>query len=789
MTISIDTETTGVDLFHASRPFFVTICGQDGEQQFFEWDVNPLTREVEVVEDDLGEIGELLSPNNTGEIVGQNIKFDVTALSRMRPEFGDYWRWEDTHDTLIAGHLLHSSMPHDLTSLALHYLGVDIQPYEDRLEEAVKACRRIVQQAKLKVKRGKEEGEFAHWMIAGKDVEGMPSAKEEAWKNDTWLPRAMVRQLWESSECCRLWSGPWDPTGEVCPSLSSGKILDTLSATPGWEYRPPEIANGDHPWWTLLRDYANADSGVTLALWGVMREELCRRGLWEIYLERMKVPPVIFAMEKRGVTVSEAQLESLTTEYREESKKAERLCVNLAAGYMVSCECRGMEPSCGYCSGTRRVPYRLELPRNGINASLRTFCFDVLRLPPIYSKKAKTANPTLDKSAMEEYEATLPEKSKALAFVRALRGKRKRDTSIAYMEGYKRFWQPLNYWESNGVAGPVDEWFVLHPHLNQTGTDTLRMSSQNPNSQNISKLPDEQGYTLRACFAPAPGREWWSLDAKNIELRIPAYEAGEEEFIKLFERPDDPPYYGSNHLLIFHLLWPDLWNAALKEVGIEKVGPYCKKKYASTQYQWTKNGNFAVTYGAVNRDDGQGTADRAYHQSGAQARIDSRFSKLTSLNQKWIRFAERHGYVETMPDKTVNPRKGYPVMCTRTEYGKIRPTVPLNYHVQSTAMWWMAKAMVRCHRQLEDWREKGFDGYLVAQIHDELVFDFPKGGDPIAEAERGKSRNGKALVRTSNLWRIREIKRLMELGGDDIGVPTPVSCEYHEKSWAEGVPV
>src|SRR5258707_9055727 len=70
------------------------------------------------------------------------------------------------------------------------------------------------------------------------------------------------------------------------------------------------------------------------------------------------------------------------------------------------------------------------------------------------------------------------ERSKQLAFIKALGAKRKRDTAIAYMKGYKRFWLPTN---------GLDEWHRLHPSLNPTGTGTLRWSCTNPTEQNISR--------------------------------------------------------------------------------------------------------------------------------------------------------------------------------------------------------------------------------------------------------------------------------------------------------------
>ena len=191
----------------------------------------------------------------------------------------------------------------------------------------------------------------------------------------------------------------------------------------------------------------------------------------------------------------------------------------------------------------------------------------------------------------------------------------------------------------------------------------------------------------------------------------------------------------------------------------EKYGNEVKERFKDSWYQWTKNGNFAIQYGAVEKS---GTADRAYHVQGAQARIQSRFGKIKQLNEAMINQANRTGYVETIPDKSLGCKRGYPLLCTRSQWGSIVETVPLNYHVQGTAMWWMMKAMIRCYEYLQ----KKEEHYMIMQVHDELVFDFPK--------RKGSNRG---LVNT--------IKRLMECGGSDIGIPTPVSREKHLNNWGE----
>ena len=861
--ISLDTETSGVDFYHSAKPFFVTIAREDGTQTWWEWGVDPETREPEIPDNDLVEIAEA-SVLSSEELIGQNIKFDVGALSTTSYRF-PYWPWDKTHDTLVAGHLLASNQPHDLTSMAMHYLGVDIEPYEKALEVACKDARRMVQQAQLRVKRHsaklvpslfgnesvEEDEPLARYRIAGPEQPDMPSAKEKSWKYDGWLPKALAKELNYYGGPSKVISGGQTgvdqaglraakllglPTGGVaprgwrtvvgsCPKLESYGLVEDASSdylsrtlrnvqdsdgtlqvfddrdSPGEKatlrfvrecgkplfqvnlQNPPSVSevqdwiketgirvlnvagNSDktcpgigeraeaylrkclapHPWQTVLRDYGNADSAVTLALWKVMREELHKRGLYSIYLEKLKNLAPVYDMQRVGVTVLVPALNRLETEYEGEYERMENRCVEIARGF----------------------DYDLTLPKGSANnKSLSTFLFETLKLP--VRKWTETGRPSFDKDVIEDYKRTL--EGTPLEFIKNLSGKRKRGKSLEFMTTYRR----------HGIRNGRADVLVLHSNLNPTATATTRFSCDNPNLQQCSKQEtacelcegegcEECGYSgedlhsVRQIFGPGPGREWWTADAENIELRIPAYRSGQKELIELFERPKDPPFYGSQHLLNFSVVYPDVWADALAKVGIDEVGPYVKKKCASDYYQWCKNGDFAIQYQC-----GEATADRAFHRSGAFRTLKSAFAQLESLNQYYVAFAEKYGYVETLPDRTVNPQHGYPLICARTEYGRILSTLPLNYMSQGTAGWWMVKAINRCGEQLKEWRTIGFDAWMVLTVHDELVFDFPSGDK-------------------RNLPKMRRLQQLMEQGGEDIGVPTPVSVSYHPRNWAEKV--
>ncbi len=799
--IAIDTEATGLDHWHSTRPFFVTICDGVGSQRFWEWNVNPITRMPEIPPGDLAQISEsIFGPNGDGgpELVGHNIKYDIHCLQTVMEPFE--WPWHKTQDTLMVAHLLGSNLPKNLTDLSMRWLGWDIQPFETALEEAVKACRRMVQQAKLRAKRLRtkprwvgDDGEvvdeqdtedpLASWSIADVDDPGMPSvgAGKDAsrtpnriWRGDGWLPRAMAKHLWETSEAF----AEFERQGQDGESLEvAGHCASRL---PGWEHRPPSLLQeGDpgHPWWTVLRDYANPDSACTAALWPMMRAELERLDLWDIYLAHGTcLCRVAYGMESRGTTCRKSTHSRLLRQYGEEVEQASRECLEIAESF----------------------GYDLIIPNGASpNHSLRHFFFgrpaDVAAklgafpgiLKPIAFGKS---GPSLDKNVLEQFQMSLDKDSREGRFISNLMRKRKRDSSLAYLKSYERFWLP---------TGDAD-WMLLHSSLNPVGTDHLRWSSSNINVQNLSKKgvdvvclecngvgckdcddTGRQTFNLRHCFGPAPGREWWSLDAQNIELRIPAYESGEKELIDLFERPDEPPYWGSEHLLNFSTVYPDVWELELAFIMKDKE--HIKKKFKDTWYQWVKNGDFAVGYQAQDA-----TADKAFHRPGSRRRLIARFRKKEALNQKWVWYAEKHGFVETIPDKSVNPRRGYPILCSRSEWGKIIPTVPLNYHVSGSACWWACRALVKVQAQLDEWRRTGFGGHITLYVHDELVLDFPRSAAHPREDLDPRRRDGPSMHRKSNLWRVRKIQKIMESCGVDIGIPTPCGCELHLDNWSDG---
>lgn len=728
MIISLDTETTGVDLAHGAKPFIVTSTELNCDPLFWEWPVDPFTREPEIPDGEIAEIIELL---DAAELIYlQNAKFDARALLNI----GVQLPWEKVRDTLCMGHLLASNHSHKLEDMVVEYLGVDIKPFEKKIKEITQSCRSIVKKS------------YPNWRIADEGVTGMPSVKassnrdeDKPWKNDMWLPRALIKEGYH--------------------------IEDEL-------------------WFTAASRYANADSEHTLYL-GLELEKLIReRGYWDIYIKHRTFLPQIYCdMECYGVTAIGDYTEQSIQQYEEHVAEAEAALVEIAAGFGHELELAkgaalndnmrdffygAVHQTCPRCSYFKRVKHWngegkapwLEAPicpkcgkgntrRVAVKSQLVTTRRENLSLPVIYGDK--TGNATLDANAMQEYLHTL--EGDAHEFIKILVDKRGYDTALSYRHAYRRYWIPVE-----GALG----YYRIHASLNPFGTDHLRASSNSPNMQNVSTGDDDGELNARECFGPAPGREWWDMDFRNLEKRIPAYECMEPKLIEIFEKPNAPPYWGSDHNLISSLLFPDeYWPLAEIEGAFKTKYPRLAKK--------AKNTNFAKQYGA-----GKRKCELTSGVSGAYDLIDRGLPELAKLQAHYLSAAKKTGWVQTLPRRSVDPVRGYPILASRTEDGGVLSTTPFNYHVSGTACDCKNVALVLCAEQCRKWRSEGFDAHIALEVHDSILFDFPK-GETMEE----------------NLWRARILQKLMEQAGEDLipRIPTPVKVEYCTHSWAEGVTV
>ncbi len=236
----------------------------------------------------------------------------------------------------------------------------------------------------------------------------------------------------------------------------------------------------------------------------------------------------------------------------------------------------------------------------------------------------------------------------------------------------------------------------IHTTFNQTATATGRLSSTNPNLQNIP-IRTEEGRPIRSCFVAPRGHRLLSADYNQIELRILAHIAGEGALREIFERGDDIHAATAGEVL---------------GVDHADVGPAERSK--------AKMVNYGIAYGL----SAYGLADRLnIEQEEAAAYIKryfERFPKVKEYIDRTIEGAKRDGYVSTL----LGRRRPIPELRSgRIQTRNLGERLAVNMPIQGTSADIIKIAMVRCHKSLE---ESNLKTRLVLQIHDELLFEGPE---------------------------------------------------------------
>lgn len=439
-----------------------------------------------------------------------------------------------------------------------------------------------------------------------------------------------------------------------------------------------------HPWHTVNSKYAIKDAERTIVIWTILQPYLKERDLYKLYLDRRKLLEVTYKMESRGISFSKDKIESEIARYKSIQKLSESKCYKLGGKINLS------------------SPKQLE-----------KVLFQKFKLDPVRFTKngISTDKFTIDTLLESSKRVNL----KAHKFLTNFKKYKKATSAQGYLVGYLNACHEYMLYPS---------YRRLHPSFNICGTGTTRLSSSEPNAQNIGTREE---INLRSVFGPLPGRVWYSLDYDNIEMRIFGYESKDKDLIKTFEDGK------SAHMVFAYVL---------HEKEIDERG-YDDFKENSINYKMTKNGNFALLYGA-----GAGHADKTYGVKGAYRKIRKMLPKVDSFMAEKQREAERKSYITT--------KGGYPLYVPQEE-----PYKAVNYFVQGSAGWAMIKAMIRVDKYISSFP----DHYLIMTIHDELILDFP-------------DKNPKG-----NTIKIKEIKRIMELSGKDIDVPLKASTSIIETTW------
>jgi len=236
----------------------------------------------------------------------------------------------------------------------------------------------------------------------------------------------------------------------------------------------------------------------------------------------------------------------------------------------------------------------------------------------------------------------------------------------------------------------------LHTTFNQAAAATGRLSSNDPNLQNIP-IRRELGRDIRKLFVAPPGSRLLSADYSQIELRLLAHLSVDAAFVQAFKAGGD--IHRQTAALIF-------------EVPLDQV--------TSDMRARAKTINFATIYG-----QGPHALSQQLKITHAEARafIDRYFERFTGVRQyldSSVEFARQHGYVQT-----IFGRRRY-VPEVRERNFNIRAfgeRVAANSPIQGSAADLIKIAMVRVANAL---RERGMESTMLLQVHDELVFEAPE---------------------------------------------------------------
>jgi DNA polymerase-1 len=241
----------------------------------------------------------------------------------------------------------------------------------------------------------------------------------------------------------------------------------------------------------------------------------------------------------------------------------------------------------------------------------------------------------------------------------------------------------------------IDERSRIHTTFLQTVAQTGRLSSTNPNMQNVP-IRTPLGREIRGCFEAEPGQLLISVDYSQIELRVLAHAAREPVLEEIFERGEDVHTATASQVFA---------------VDAHEIDPGMRSK--------AKMINYGIVYGLSDF----GLADRLnIPLEEAKAFIDAylaRFARVAHFINETVESAKRDGHVKTLWGR----RRQIPELQARNyQVRTLGERLAVNTVIQGTAADIIKLAMVRCHDAL---REGGFATRLILTIHDELLFETP----------------------------------------------------------------
>ncbi|MBR6196454.1 MAG: DNA polymerase I [Bacteroidaceae bacterium] len=391
-------------------------------------------------------------------------------------------------------------------------------------------------------------------------------------------------------------------------------------------------------------EYASEDADVTLKLKNILAKEIDEKGFTKLFKEiEMPLVPVLARMEIEGARIDTNSLKETSRLFTEKMNEIEK-SIRETAGEEIN------------ISSPKQIGELL---------------FDKLKLSD-KAKKTKTGQYVTS----EEVLNTLVGKHPVVQQILDYRGYKK--LLSTYIDALPELINPR--------TGKI------HTSYNQAVTTTGRLSSSNPNLQNIP-IRDENGKEVRKAFIPEPGCEFFSADYSQIELRLMAHLCGDKNMVEDFNSGHD----------IHRATAAKIFKKPMDEV-------------TSDMRRMAKTANFGIIYGI----SAFGLAERMnVSRTEAKGLIDEYFATYPGVKEymdKSIEKAREKGYTETLfgrrcqlPD--INSRNA--VVRGYAERNAI------NSPIQGTAADIIKIAMINIDRRI---REEHLKSRMILQVHDELNF-------------------------------------------------------------------
>ncbi len=393
--------------------------------------------------------------------------------------------------------------------------------------------------------------------------------------------------------------------------------------------------------------YACEDADVTLKLFHILREKLEESGMQSLFREiEMPLVPVLARIERNGVRLDTHALQETALRYTERMQAIEQEIYSLVG-----------------------EKFNISSPKQ-----VGEILFDKLHLSQ-KAKKTKGGQYVTSEEVLESFRSKHAVVGKILDY----RGLKK--LLSTYIEALPKLINPH--------TGRV------HTSFNQTVTATGRLSSSNPNLQNIP-VRDEDGREIRKSFIPDDGCIFFSADYSQIELRIMAHLSQDENMLEAFRQEAD-----------IHAATA----AKIYKTPIEEVTKDMRRK--------AKTANFGIIYGI----SVFGLAERMMvDRKEAKELIDNYFEtypKVKSYMDRSIEVAREQGFVETVYRR----RRYLPDIASHNAVVRgYAERNAINAPIQGSAADIIKMAMIRIQQRFD---REGIQAKMILQVHDELNFSVP----------------------------------------------------------------